>query len=153
MVRTSDVLSSCNHSGNCIWAIDYLQGKGEPIFATQDNLDYNFLEVTKENPRYGDTALKLTLGTGCIGSKADCKRANAESKKRVEVSGRKIGKKKDDNVWMSMSLLIPKDFKWGGRLTIQQWHNDIEVYEPMLETDLKNFVGLTMKNGSKKLLD
>ncbi len=119
-------------------------------FKKENNLDYNFLEVTKENPRYGDTALKLTLGTGCIGSKADCKRANAESKKRVEISGRKIGKKKDDNVWMSMSLLIPKDFKWGGRLTIQQWHNDIEVYEPMLETDLKNFVGLTMKNGSKK---
>ena len=65
------------------------------------------------------------------------------------MSGRKNGKK-DDNVWMSMSLLIPEDFKWGGRLTIQQWHNDIEVYEPMFETDIKNFVGLTMKNGSRK---
>ena len=52
-------------------------------FKKENNLDYNFLEVTKENPRYGDTALKLTLGTGCIGSKADCKRANTESKKEL----------------------------------------------------------------------
>ena len=37
-------------------------------------------------------------------------------------------------------MLIPEDFKFGGRLTIQQWHNDIEVYEPMFETDLKNFI-------------
>ena len=118
-------------------------------FKKENNLDYNFLEVTKNNPRYGNTALKLTLGVGCIGSKADCKRANFESKKRVEVSAKKIGKK-NDNVWMTMSVLIPEDFKFGGRLTIQQWHNDIEVYEPMFETDLKNFVGLTMKNGSMK---
>ena len=67
-------------------------------------------------------------------AKADCKRANFESKSRGKW---KKNWKKDDNVWMSMSLLIPKDFKWGGRLTIQQWHNDIEVYEPMLETDIK----------------
>ena len=60
-------------------------------FKKENNLDYNFLEVTKKNPRHGDTALKLTVGTGCIGSKADCKRSNFESKKRVEVSGRKIG--------------------------------------------------------------
>ena len=118
-------------------------------FKKDNDLDYNFLEVSKKNPRYGKTALQLTLGIGCIGSKADCKRANFESKKRVEVSARKIGKK-NDNVWMTMSILIPKNFKFGHRLTIQQWHNDIEVYEPMLETDLKNFVGLTMKNGSKK---
>ncbi len=118
-------------------------------FKKENGINYNFLEVTDVNPRFGNTALKLTLGVGCIGSKADCKRANSESKKRVEVSAKKIGKK-NDNVWMTMSVLIPKDFNWGHRLTIQQWHNDIEVYEPMLETDLKNFVGLTMKNGSMK---
>ena len=50
-------------------------------------------------------------------------------------------------MFMTMSVLMKMSRFWK---TIQQWHNDIEVYEPMFETDLKNFVGLTMKNGSMK---
>ena len=37
-----DIFPYINDRDQPMQAIDYLQGKGEPIFATQDNLDYNF---------------------------------------------------------------------------------------------------------------
>jgi len=117
-----------------------------------ESLDYNILEIEKNDTRFGETALKFKLGKECVGIVQDCERSTRPyTRAEFEpIRGDDWGRNRD-NIWTSFSFKIFNDpNEWSDYVNIQQWHNMESVYDPMFRTVIRKDVGLLLANETSK---
>ena len=117
-----------------------------------ESLDYNILEIEKNDTRFGETALRFKLGKECVGIVEDCERSTRPYT-RAEIQpilSDDMGRNRD-NVWASFSFKIFNDpNEWSDYVNIQQWHNAVGEYSPMFRTVIIKGVGLILANETSK---
>ena len=117
-----------------------------------ESLDYNILEIEKNDTRFGETALRFKLGKECVGIVQDCERSTRPYS-RVEfepIRTDDMGRNRD-NVWASFSFKIFNDpNEWSDYVNIQQWQNAVGDYSPMFRTVIIKDVGLILANETSK---
>ena len=117
-----------------------------------ESLDYNILEIEKNDTRFGETALRFKLGKECVGIVEDCERSTRPYT-RAEIQpilSDDMGRNRD-NVWASFSFKIFNDpNEWSDYVNIQQWQNAVGDYSPMFRTVIIKDVGLILANETSK---
>ena len=117
-----------------------------------ESLDYNILEIEKNDTRFGETALRFKLGKECVGIVQDCERSTRPYS-RAEfnlIRADDFGRNRD-NIWASFSFKIFNDpNEWSDYVNIQQWQNVVGDYSPMFRTVIIKDVGLILANETSK---
>ena len=115
-----------------------------------ESLDYNILEIEKNDTRFGETALRFKLGKECVGIVEDCERSTRPYTRAEFQPIDDMGRNRD-NVWASFSFKIFNDpNEWSDYVNIQQWHNAVGDYSPMFRTVVRKDVGLILANETSK---